>query len=219
MSLTRIQIITLALDQAGLDSSFNTKAYTWFNVITEKLSFDTRYKFYNLNYPDVAFIPGQNTYALPTDYRRSDTCYLINADGSRGNEIFIVEPYRFDSVTYNLNGLPNVAMIDLEAGNLVFNNTPSSSVNAKFRLRYFKKAAVYALNSSDDNVIPDFESQEVLIEELIGMAFFHQDDERFAAQEAKILKVKQNHQRNMYESQSTGQIDLAHENFRHRRRR
>lgn len=220
MALTRIGIINLALDQAGLDSSFQTKARNWMNVITTQLSFETRYKFYNKYMtPDTPFVPGQSKYTLPTDYQRSDTIYLINSDGSRGNEIFLVEPYRFDATTYYLNGLPNTAMIDLEGGKIVFNNTPTSTNNSLFRFRYFRKPAVLSTDNTDDAVIPDFESQDVLIQELIKMAFFHQDDDRYQAQKAQVTQSKQEHQRNMYEAESMGQVDLAHAQFRQRWRR
>lgn len=219
MSLTRIQIVNLALDQAGLDTSYQAKARNWLNFVTQKLAGQYNYKFYLETASDVPFVQNITSYNLPADFSKTDTIYRVSSTGTLGDQIFVLESYRFDQYARGLAGDPSLAMVDTEAGVIRFNTLPTSTTATSFRLRYFKKPATLSLDNTDDAVVPDFKDQNVLVQELMQMAYENLDDERFSDKRAEAKDANQKLQRNEFQAVDTGQIDLSHANFVRRRRR
>ncbi len=221
MALDRIGIVNLALDQAGLDSSFQTKARGWLNFVTQKLAEQYNYKFYRTTASDVPYIAGTKTYALPTSpaFQKADTVYRVNSDGSLGDQIFLMDSYRFDQYARGYTGDPTLALIDTKLNTITFNNTPASTTATSYRLTYFMKPAVLSTSNADDAVVPDFIDQNVLIQELMKMAYEHQDDERYQEKNQDALKANQMLQRNQFQATDTGLMDLSHSQFKPRRRR
>lgn len=216
------EIITMALDQAGLDSSYLTKGRRWLNYAVNKLAGENDFKFYNVLAPDVAFIAGQVNYALPADFEKVDTLYFIqnqNGNQVQGNQIFILESYKFDQYSRGLAGQPTMAMISTEAEELIFNNIPNSATQSSYRLRYFRKPENYAVDGSDDNVIPDFPSDHVLVEEIMRLAYENLDDERYQSKKQDALEGQRKLQQNQFTDTDSSTVELTHLNFRQRWRR
>lgn len=216
MPLTRIDLVNLALSQSQLDSSYQTKARGWLNLIIDRLALRRNYKFYYKTATDVPFIAGQQEYTLPLDYQRSDSCFLVQ-NGQKGNEILIVEPYRFDQLDIgNVTGNPVAAVIKLETQTIRFNVAPSQGTTVFYRFNYWRSPASLSTDASDDLVVPDFEDQDILIQELMKWAYEFTDDERLGDKKMDMKEAHREHQRNMYESDGTGQMDLARDMFRPR---
>lgn len=217
MPLTRIDLVNLALSQAQLDSSYQTKARGWLNIVIDKLALRKNYKFYyKTPSTDVPFVAGVQEYGLPDDFQRSDSCFIIQ-NGQVGTEVLIVEPYRFDQLAFgNITGTPSAAVIKVESQVIRFNTAPSAGNNLSYRLNYYRSPQALTTDSTDDLVVPDFEDQDVLIQELMRWAYEFTDDERYEAKKMDIKEAHRDHQRNMYESDGTGQMDLARDIFRSR---
>ncbi len=218
MPLSRIALVNHALDMAGLDSSFQAKARNWLNIILEKLSDTTDYRFLNkLQSTATAFSAGVSSYTLPVDFKRADACYWYHSTGQKGGEILVVEPYVFDQVSLGISGFPTHAMIDEFNRYIIFNAAPSTS-DKTFKQRYWRTVTPLSLDSTDDAVVPDFNNQDVLIQELIAMCHEHSEDEREMAKKAEVEKAHQKHQRN--EGQvGASVIDLDRNVFRGRSKR
>jgi len=219
MALDRIGIVNLALDQAGLDTSFQTKARGWLNYVTQSLADNYNYRFYRKVASDVPYLAGVKTYNLPTGFSKIDTIYRVSQDGSLGDQIFVMEPYAFDQYARGYTGDPTLALIDTRLLTITFNNTPSTTTSTSYRLSYFVQPAVLSTNSTDDAVIPDFQDQNVLIQELMKMAYEHQDDDRYLSKKADAKEANQELQRNQFQATDTGVMDLSHAHFKSRRRR
>lgn len=220
--LTVIGLVDFALDQAGLDISYRTKGRNWLNYIVNKLSKNNNYKFYNVTAPDVTFLAGQTIYPLPTDFLTTDTIYRVqNQNGAlvQGDQIFVLDSYRFDQYSRGLNGDPTLAMVDTENQTIIFNNIPGSTTQTSFRLRYFRKPANYAVDGSDDTDIPDFPSQDTLIEELMKLAYENLDDQRYESKKQDAAKAQRDLQRNETQNIDTNVVDLSHAKFVNRWRR
>lgn len=218
MGLTRIQIINEALDLAQLDSSFQPKARNWLNIILRRLSQSNNYKFYNLLAANVPFVQGVTSYALPTDYTKADSIWFYDSSGTRAQEIALVEPYVFDQYVLATYGAPRFAMVDEVAATLVFNQPTDSNVGS-YRLRYFKREPDYSLDNTDDAVVPLFQDQDLLIEELVKRGMKWKDDERYGDQKQDTLQAKRDFMKNMYQSDGTSRMDLNRLNFVRRTRR
>lgn len=225
MPLTRLQIVDLALDNAQLDSGFRSKARLWLNVIMEQQSRDFRWPFYNKVGDYTPFVAGQVEYDVPSDYFRSDSIYRYSSGGARGTLIPIVEPYIFDQVnlsnnpsTYLVQGPSQVAMIDISRNKIVFDQMSAAPTDG-FKLRYFRAPEVLSLNDSDDGVVPDFEDQNFLIQEVTNWAMKFNDDERQPAQAMESKMAMQQSKRTVYDNDGKSSIPLNQINFRVRRRR
>ncbi len=219
MPLTRIELVDHSLDMAGFDSSYRSKGRKWLNIIMEKLAVHTDYQFYNkLQTTATSFVAGQTSYDVPADFARADACFWYYSSGAKGGEILIVEPYVFDQMVVGVStGLPTHAMIDEETQKIVFNIAPSSS-DKSFKQRYYRAAEFLSNDSTDDNVIPDFNDQNILIQEMIAMCHEHGEDEREMAKKAEVEKAHKMHQRN--EGQvGNSRIELDRTVFRGRTRR
>ena len=222
MALTLLQIVDTALDQAGLDSGFRTKARNWLNIILAKQASDFKWPHWHKQTSTVSLTPGTTAYAIPSDFNRADTCYLYQLNGStyqRGNQIRIYDTYRFDDVDYtSLTGVPTAAYINTLNSTIVFNSSPSDSGHY-YKLRYYIDAPVYSTGTSNDSTTPDFPDQNFLIQELVKWAYEFQDDERFAPKTAEAERALQMTKRNIYENDSTPQMPLSQFQFQPRRRK
>ncbi len=221
-AMTVGELVDFALNQAGLDTSFRTKGRQWLNYAINKMARQNNYKFLNLVAPDVVFIAGQTVYPLPTDFETTDTVYVVNNQAGsavQGDQIFVLDSYRFDQYRRGLQGNPTLCMIDLEDGNIIFNNIPGTTTSASYRLRYFKKPNNYATNGSDDLLTPQFPDQNVLIEEVMRLAYEYLDDERYQSKKSDALEAQAKFQRNEVQNIDSNSVDLAHPNFVRRWRR
>lgn len=218
MALTRLQIFQHVLDLAQLDSTefYLAKCRLWYKISVEKLALRKDFPFYNKK-ADYSFVANQTAYTLPTDYLRPDACFHVDQNGVQGDEITIREPYQFDPYVTNADGLPFCSMIDADGGNIVFNSASSNPSGKKYRFRYFRKPTDYSLTNSDDGVVPDFEDSDVLIQNMLAIAYEREDDERQNTKKAEAEQASIGHQRNMYNADSSSTLDLSRENFRGRR--
>lgn len=219
MPLTRIALVNQALDQAGLDTSYQAKARGWLNAVTETLAIQNNYNFYRKTATDAALVSGQSNYSLPTDFQKPDSLLRVDSLGNVGSQIFIVDPDRFDMYVRGFNGDPTLATIDIPNLLLKFNGVPTATTAMYYRLSYFRKPTTLSLDSSDDNVIPDFSDQTVLRENLIKWAYENLDDERYPQKSAEAKEANQKLMRNILQTTDTGKMQLSTENFRARRRR
>lgn len=215
MPLNRIKLVDFALDQAGLDQGFRSKARLWLNHAIEKLSIRTDYKFYS-KVADISLPAGSDSADLPNDFQRPNTAYLVSQNQLQ-NQIWIVEDYVFDQRRSLSQGDPEVAIVDLDAQKLVVNR-PASATRL-IRLRYQRVPDQLSEDATDDLVIPDFEDQDTLLEELIKYCYRYRDDERQQIQEQLVEKSKQEFQRNMIPADNLSRIELAQDVFIKRRRR
>lgn len=217
MALTRIQIVNLALDQSGLDTSFQAKARNWLNFIIQRLSLNQNYNFYRKSV-DTPFVPLQSNYTLPADFQRADTIFFIDNSGNQGNGIYLTDSYKFDQYIRNGVGFPSYAYIDEEDGTLNFNSGPQQVDTQAFRFNYFRAPATLSLDSTDDSVVPDFKDQATLVEELKVMAFDYLDDERATVQRQIADRTTQKYQRLMNQADGNSMMDLNNFTFRATRR-
>ena len=98
MALTRIQIVDLALAQAGLDSGFRTNGRLWLNLVLQKLGQDFNWPEWKKITSYTSFVNGQSEYALPADFAKADTIYLYQLNNGleqRGEQILISNTYKF----------------------------------------------------------------------------------------------------------------------------
>ncbi len=213
--LTRIQLVDYALTQAQLDTNFRTLGRTWLNHVLNKLYKRSNYLNSNILAAAVPLVAGVDIYALPTDFGRADACFFYNAQGIQGAEIPIVDSYMFDPWKQGSStGAPSVAYIDVDTETIHFNSKPSQGSTDYYRLRYFKEAPSYSTDSSDDNVIPDFEDQDMLIQEVIAQAFEYTDDERQDKKKAEAMMSRKDFQRNMNQNDNQSVCELDRLIFR-----
>lgn len=218
MALTRLQMFQFVLDQAQLEASpyYLAKARLWYKIVVDKLTLRQDYKFYN-KVIDTPWVSGQKVYNVPSDYQRSDACFQVNEAGVQGDEIFIRDTYQFDPYVSSASGMPTVAYINNTDNTIVFNSAPTNPSGKQFRLRYFKLPTDYSLTDSDDNVVPDFEDCDVIMQHMLSIAFEREDDERQSSKKMDAKLADQAQQRNMYDADSSSSNDLARESFRGRR--
>lgn len=222
---TLLQMMTEALAQAGLDSSYNAQARSWVNTILEAQCRNYDWPYYALTYADQPFVAGQTTYTLPANFARPDqNVYLVqNANNAQNNQrsglVKMVDRGLFEQVRSNTtNGNPTTSTIQwnyVDNGSaptpvLIFDASPSSLSNLLWRMPYFRVATSVDLTGTDDNNIPDFMPQDFLINELKKYAFENIDDERYQvkaqenAQTLQAVKINAN-------MAKTSKINLAPE--------
>lgn len=221
MALTRIELIDVALKQSGLDSSFRTDARTWLNIILKKQGGDYDWPEWAVTSPYTVFVPGTSAYALPADFEHADTIYLYQLNNGlyqRGQQILIMDSYRFDEVNWlTLSGTPTAAWIDEENSTIQFNSAPNNNQQG-FKLRYFKDAPQYSTSSADDAVVPEFKDQNFLIQELQKWALEFQDDQRFPAKMAESQNDLKITKRNNLQNDASPSMPLQNTTFRGRTR-
>ena len=218
MALTNIQLINLALEQSGLDSSFQTKARTWLNHVSLKLAERQDYPKFNTQ-SNIPFVSGQRAYDLPATFLRSDSAYLYkNAEDQRGVDILLVSKYMFDKYRVSASGNPSIATIDEDNNQIIFNSIPNNALQG-CRLRYFRKPVAIATDTTNDNDTPDFPDQDLLLQELQVMAYEFVGDPREQSKAQQAMATKRDFQKNMYNDDSFSQISLENTHFRPTSRR
>jgi len=219
--LTLIKLVDEALGQAGLDSSYRAKGRNWLNIALDRLANRYNYRFYRTSV-DVPFVALQKDYNLPADFKRVDTVFYIDANGSQGSQISIREPYEAEPYQQDTAfGIPNIGWIDDQADKIKFSSAPAAVTGEKYRLHYFSDSPSYDTTGSDDSTIPAFDDQWLLMEEIKALAYEWQDDERYPMKKQEAAQANQEFQRNMYQSDAFSRIPLNNELFRStvRRRR
>ena len=192
MALTVLQVLQTALDQAQLDqsSTFLAKARLYYNMVLANQGRNFDWPFYNKLNPDQNFLPGVTSYAVPADYQRSDSCFLINTANAnqQSAQIMIVEQYRFDLLkTPTLNGIPTRAYIDQNNGLIVFESSPASATYS-WRLRYFREPTLIDLGGANDSSTPDFPDEMALIKDITAWLMDYTDDERAPMKKQEVDK-------------------------------
>lgn len=217
MALTRIQLIDHVLNQSQLDSSYRDLARTWLNIVRTKFATDTKFKIWRKQATLVPFVAGQQTYDLPTDFLNFDQAFVIDANGTQGSQIYSYDSYEFDPASSQASGDPSFLTIDEDNRKIIFNSVPETGKS--YKLYYYYSPVAYSTDSTDDNVIPDFPNQNLLIQEMIVLAYENRDDERYPMKVAEAEKANVKHQRNLSQNIGTGVMQLSQASFRPRRRR
>ena len=210
MALTRIQIVNTALKLAQLDSSMQTDARGWLNIIISRLARDIDFPEFNQQAPIVNFVPGTRDYALPTDFDHADTVWIwqLSTPNIPVQQVRVQDTYRFDNNLYTSNnGLPNACYVNYQTGNLTFNINPGDNYYG-YILRYFRKPADLSTTSADDSVVPDFLDREYLVQELVKYMHEFTDDERYEAKKAESKEKLREYRINSYQNDSTPQAPL-----------
>ena len=218
MALTNLQLIDLALSQAGLDSSFQATARLWLNHISTSMAERQDYPKFDKQ-EVVPFVVGQREYNLPSDFLRASTCYIFNTTTSeRSSDILIVDSYMFDKHRISADGNPTISTIDENNDQIVFNTIPGDA-SFSARLRYFRKPVSIALDTTDDAAIPDFPDQDALIQELQVYALEYLNDPRQSRKKQESKGTNRDFQKNMYNDDSYSQVPLENTHFRPTNRR
>lgn len=231
--LTRLQLLTYALDQAQLDSSYLPQARLWLNHYIEKQARNFDWPWFRVVSSAVTMTPGTLSYSLASNYGRSDTLYLYQ-NAQRVKQVFIVEPSLFDQYNNNVNsaGFPEVAYIQAASpifdvsGNqiktLVFNQAPNNS-NISFVHTWFRRpvflATTGAQATTDDALVPDFEDQDMLLQEMMKVAFQNIDDDRQVSQMQISMQAAKEAKINAADQDDNSVVELATSVFRSARGR
>lgn len=219
MSFTVIELVNAALDDAQLDQSsqFQQLGRRYLKFILEDLPKKFDWPVYRIQAPAVALVGGTTTYNLPTDFVRSDTCYLYQS-AQRGSEILIIEKSEFDRLLGpTTNGTPGCAYIDTKNKQIVFDQSPQGQYS--YVLTYFgRDIDIVVASTASDNLVPTFEDQLFLMKELTGMLMNYQDDERTQAQKGDARKTLADGKYNIIENSTSPNVELSHAAFRPGRR-
>lgn len=215
MAFTRIELIDLVLEQAGLDYTYRPDARKWLNLILASLTMDYDWPQNRVVQADTAFT-GATAYTLPTDFSSADTCFLVQNGAT--TPIFILENYEFDlRRSLSLSGDPRLCYIDEANLNIVFESSPAQG-NKYFRLSYYKVRPDLALDESDDGTTPWFPGQEYLYHALLAKAWEHRDDSRYREKVNEAEADLRQCLLNVYNTNSTSKIQLNAEVHRPGRR-
>ena len=168
-------IANRAIEIAQLDSGFLPLARQYINLCLNNQASTFDWPYFRTQATDVPFTGGR-AYALPTDYSRSDTCYLVDLNGGT-RPITIISKYRFDKL---ISGIlvsdPSIAFIDLSNRMINFNAAPLSGKS--YRLTYFRDPQEYDDQGGDDGEVLDFENIMAIIYDVTSMLMDYSDDER-----------------------------------------
>lgn len=218
MPLTVIQMVDYSLSQAGLDSSFQTQGKLSLKIILESAVRDFNWPFLRTATPVTNLVSGTTSYALPTNYSRSDTCYIYS-DGQRGGEIALYDPVTFERIKNTSNsGVPAMAYIDILAQTIVFESAPVNGSYA-FQLHYFKKDLdIDVSGNTTDNSVPAFQDQKYLIDKLIETFFEYQDDSRKDGKMQESAAQLGTSKKNVMDTDANSTVILATPAFRPGRR-
>jgi hypothetical protein len=205
-----------ALEIAQLDSTFLTLARQYYNQSIHDLSTDYDFPFYQKQASDVNIIQGTLSYALPADYSRSDTCYLVDGNNNR-KPIIIMSKTRFDQLgrSGSLVGDPSCAYIDLSNRKIVFD---ASTSDRKYRLTYFRSGTEVDEAGSDDADTIDCESPTLLVSAIVAKLTEYTDDERAGYFQQKLDKSIRDYKMNSNDQDDEQTLDLARSKYKPGRR-
>ncbi len=208
-----------AMELAQCDEvTFFPTARQYYNFSLDQASRAYDWPYFRLEAAQVPFVPGTRAYALPADYKRSDTVYFVNASGIR-REILVKSKYEFDTYVKqaSASGEPQVAYIDIGAQEIVFDNSPSNT-GYTYLLTYFRNPVEIDENGGDDSDTVDFELPLYLVYEIAAMLLDFDDDQRADGWHARATKLLNDGKINSYDNDSDSRVELAHSKFRPGRR-
>jgi hypothetical protein len=201
-------VINRAIELAQLDSSFLTLARNYYNLILKDLAGSTDFPYYRSEAAPVSFVAGQRSYDLPTDYNRSDTCYLVDISGNR-RQIIIKAKYEFDQLRgATINGDPNLAYIDNKNRLIVFNNVPSDS-SKSYVLTYHRSPEDIDTAGGNDSDEVDCENVMYLVYKLTSILMDYSDDERAMVFDQKAQKIFRDDQLNAWDEDNDSKLQLG----------
>jgi hypothetical protein len=198
--------------------TFLPTARQYYNLILDQASRAFDWPYFRLVAANVAMVPGVREYDVPTDYKRSDTCYFVDTNGNR-REILIKSKYEWDTYQKQTaaSGQPQVAYIDLDQRKIVFDNSPSQT-GFYYSLTYFRNPVEADDAGGNDADDVDFESPLYLIQEIAAMLLDFNDDERADGWHAKAMQTLNQLKLNSEDEDSDPKVELAHGKFRPGRR-
>ena len=173
-------VVNRAVELAQLDSSFLPLARQYYNLILSDLSSSFNWPYFRVQNSNVLFISGQYKYNLPSDWSRSDTCYLVDSNNNR-KELPIISKYRFDRLNRggSNSGDPRMCYIDLSNKKIVFDSSPTDT--RYFEFTYFRKPEIVDESGADDAQEIDAESPMYMINKICAFLLDYNDDERAMA--------------------------------------
>lgn len=202
-------VVNRAIELGQLDSSFLVLAREAYNLILNDETTSYDFPYYRTQASDVPLT--SKTMALPVDYSRSDTCYLVDQNNNV-SPIVIISKYRFDRmVNGSLTGDPTMAYIDLSNRKIVFNSVPSA--NRTYRLTYFRLPAVVDESGGNDGDTVDFENPLTLVYLIAAYLLDYTDDERAPMIQQKADKMLRDNKLNSYDEDNNSIVELG-PNFR-----
>jgi hypothetical protein len=199
-------VINRAIELAQLDSGFLPLARQYYNLALNQAVTEYDWPYYRTQASDVAFT-GVTSYDLPTDYNRSDTCFLVDSNGGK-TPITIISKYRFDKlVSGSLNGSPSLAYIDLSNRKIIFNSAPDGTKS--YRLTYFRVPDEIDESGGDDSEVIDFENTMSLIYSIAAMLMDYSDDERAPMFQQKADMMLRGDKMNAADEDNDPRIELG----------
>jgi len=201
-------VINRAIELAQLDSSssFQVLARQYYNMVMDEIVSNFDYPYFRVQNPDTLFT-GVKNYDLPENYSRSDTCFLIDQNGS-ASRITIISKYRFDLMTGNpLNGDPRFAYIDLGNQQIVFNACPNTT--RYWRLTYFRDPVEIDEQGGDDAEQIDFEDVTYPVTKITALLLDYTDDERAQIFHQKAAKIEGDIKMMSYDEDNNSIVELG----------
>lgn len=201
-------VINRAIELAQLDSSssFQVLARQYYNMMMDNVVSNYDWPYFRVQNPDTLFT-GVKTYALPSDYSRSDTCFLIDQNGA-SSRVTIISKYRFDLLTSNpLSGDPRLAYIDLGNKKIVFNAAPNTT--RYWRLTYFRHPLEIDDQGGNDGDLVDFEDITYPVCKVAAMLLDFTDDERAAQFHQKADQLEGKNKLMSYDEDNNSIVELG----------
>lgn len=171
-ALTRDQIISIALQQAG-NTTITNLAQDWLNNILDRLYEDEKWPFQRKSAEGVVGI-GSVEVDLPDDFIDLWNEYGLRLVDSQGKEfpLKIRDEDYLDLVSDPDGvGTPEIAVLDFNTK--TWRPYPLTNQSFGWRLRYKHKPARLT-----ENVAPLFPNDQLLIEAIYTMALRYEDDDR-----------------------------------------
>jgi hypothetical protein len=201
-------VINRAIELAQLDSSssFQVLARQYYNILMDDVVTGYDWPYFRIQNPDTLFTNVKN-YALPADYSRSDTCFLIDQNGA-ATRITIISKYRFDLMTGNpLNGDPRFAYIDTHSQEIVFNACPNTT--RYWRLTYFRAPLEIDDQGGDDAEQIDFQDVNFVVNKLAAMLLDYTDDERAQVFHQRADQLEGKSKMSSYDEDNNSIVELG----------
>lgn len=215
MALNVIGVIHYCLDQAQMDKFLPEHirfAKVIYNMELDKLAGDFEYQWFFKRGPVTSFVSGQKQYTLPTDYLKSDSCYLVDSStGSRGANVTIISPWQFDrNDTGSITGPASCAYINSKDRKIVFNSALNEVGNSAFQLSYYRTPDLIDVDSTiNDEDSVDFSDQTAIIESIISKLMKYIDDDRYGMQKMEAKEELRDTRMNSFDYDDHSQMSLG----------
>jgi hypothetical protein len=178
-SRTRLQLVTLAVKQAGRGAELYDQGKDLLNLVLRKLAIEAKYPALRKIGTVITLSGGSTTAALPTDFGAGSDHIAFGPERSRMEELEAQQFFDQGGIpsTTAGSGRPTAYMVDREAGMYRFNRIPDQSYD--FLPVYFKMPADLAANSSSaDGQSVWYDNDDTLIELLKTELYVWLNDER-----------------------------------------